>query len=64
MSALVIKQNVADFPILEIRDEDWKMVLTEPVVHREELLLVPHQDVCAPPKSERRIALSAKKINI
>ena len=27
-------------------------VLTEPVVHREELLLVPDQDVCAPPENE------------
>ena len=33
MSALVIKPNVADFPLQEIRDEDWKMVLTEPVIH-------------------------------
>ena len=29
------------------------MVLTEAVVHREELLLVSHQDVCAPPENAK-----------
>ena len=53
--------------IVEVRDEvkgNRDMVLTESVVHREELLLVSHQDVCAPPQHERRIALFAKKIHI
>ena len=46
--------------IVEVRDEvkgNQDMVLTESVVHREELLLVPNQDVCAPPENEKRIAL-------
>ena len=30
------------------------VVLTEPVVHREELLLVPDQYVCAPPENEKK----------
>ena len=35
------------------------MMLTESVIHREELLLISHQDVCAPPEDEIRMVLLA-----
>ena len=40
------------------------MMLTESVIHREELLLVSDQDVCAPPENEIRMVIFAKKIHI